>query len=355
MTVSLLLTFAASLALAAAAPAVDDYDATLCERAQLLVTGEPPVEVEVITGESNGFHTIQMDIDVERRRVITAATTMTTEVDGETLVTGVGCKMVNAERVADVLQVRPTSRPFTCGEVNQATYGYVFNALPFPDKRRYLTEGVQLRFAPDYIAATGGEWLPVRIEDHIVAVPAADGTVDHLQISAPSVRVPWDSETREFYQGTQHCKLISAAAMRRWMLVGAFDGSTELFPIAQQACTAPSAESSAAGSCMFWFAPAQSMFCKDYTGAGWTAETARAECGKRHASPEALAAASSRYEGEGGVYQQAACTGRADAEPLGGTCVFNCNAPDESLWRQSGDSPMQGGGAMTRACDLYIE
>jgi len=346
---------AAFIALTAAAPPTDDYDTNLCAIAQRLVAGEPPVDVEVISGESNGFHTIQMDIDVEGRRMVTAATTLTTKVDGETLVTGVGCKMVNADRVADVLQVEPTSRPLTCGEINQATYGHVFGALPFADKRRYLTEGVQLRFAPDYVAETGGEWLPLSIDKHIVAVSGADGNIDHLQISAPSVRVPWDGDTREFYQGTQHCKLISAAAMQRWMLVGAFDGSTELFPPSKPPCYAPSAESSEAGSCLFWFAPAQSMFCKDYTGPEWTAESARAECGKRHASPEALAAASSRYEGTGGVYEQSACAERKDAAPLGGTCVFNCNAPDESLWRQTGDSPMQGAGAMTRACDLYIE
>ena len=211
-----------------------------------------------------------------------------------------------------------------------------------------------LRFIDDYVTAAGGEWLPAAVDDYIKAVAGADG-VSHINIAAPSVRVPWDADTREFYQGTQHCKLVSAAAMKRWMQVGAYDGSTRLFPPSKPPCYSPSAESSSAGSCLFWFAPAQSMFCKDYTGPDWTPESAGEECGKRHATPEALAAAASRYEGVGGAYETAACSERKDAAPLGGTCVFHCNAPDESLWRQSGDMPANGAGMMTRACDLYID
>ncbi|NND54939.1 MAG: hypothetical protein HKN56_08225 [Gammaproteobacteria bacterium] len=343
------------MALAGESPDTDAYDANLCANAQRLVAGTPSADVEVITGEGNGFHTIQMDINVEQRRLVVAASALTAEIDGDTVLVGAACKMVNAERVADTLQVKPARAPLTCGDINKLTYEYVFDSLSLEEQRRYRNEGAALRFAPDYVAESGGEWLPLSIDKHIEAVSDADGDVEYLQISAPSVRVPWDPQTREFYQGTQHCKLISATAMRRWMTAGAFDGSTVLFPPTKQPCYAPSAESSPAGSCMFWFAPAQSMFCKDYTGAEWTADSARQECSKRHASPAALKAASSRYEGAGGDYREAACSERPDAAPLGSTCVFHCNAPDESLWRQSGDSPMAGAAAMTRACDLFIE
>lgn len=345
---------AVSLVATMSPPPDDPHDLNLCVMAQQMVAAQPQLDVDVVYGEGNGFHTIQMDIDVEQGRAVVAAATQRSGFVDERIVS-VACKMVNAERVADVLQLAPVGNQASCQVINERTYAYVLDGLTPAQASRYRSEGVPLRFGADYVAASGGEWLPSRVDDHIRAVRTDDGALSHVEVSAPAVRVPWDPIAREFYQGTQHCKLISATAVRRWVLTGAFDGSTELFPPTEKPCYAPSAESSAAGSCLFWFAPAQSMFCKDYTGPEWTAATAQNECGKRHASPQALAAAASRYEGAGGIYRQQACAERTDAAPLGGTCVFHCNAPDESLWRLSGDLPADGAGAMTRACDLYID
>ena len=97
-------------------------------------------------------------------------------------------------------------------------------------------------------------------------------------------------------------------------------------------------------------------FCKDYSGAEWTEEAAQDECGKRHASREAVLAAENKYEGTGGLYSQSSCRQRDDAEALAGTCVFNCKAADETLWHTlkledaASDTALASG-----ACDLYIE
>ncbi len=344
---------------AAAQDVISEYDLGLCERAQRVTAGagDTDFSIEVLYGEGNGFHVIQMDADGAGHTVTIATTAVRNEIDGQPVVSSVACKMVNAERISDVLQIELPEPPQSCGEVNRQTHDFVLGTLGAAQRERYRKEGVQLSFAEDYIAASGGEWLPSSAADHIQLKPSAVDDSGSLVVSAPSVRVPWDASTREFYQGTQHCKLVSASAMQRWMLAGAFSAGAELIPADNEPCYAPSAQQSAAGSCLFWFAPAESMFCQDYTGGEWSRDSAAAACGKRHASPDALKAAASRYEGQGGVYSTDGCRNRKDAEPLGGTCVFHCNAEDESLWRQSGKvvSGPAAGAMMSRACDLYIE
>ena len=357
ISVSALIIFA-SLS-AAAQDIVADYDLGLCERAQRVTAGagDSDFSIEVLYGEGNGFHVIQMDADAASRTVTIATTAVTSEFDGQSAVTSVACKMVNADRIRDVLQIELSGKPQSCGAVNRMTHDFVFGTLAVEERERYRDKGVQLEFVDDYVAASGGEWLPSSAADHIQSQNSVAGDPDSLAVSAPSVRVPWDARTREFYQGTQHCKLVSASAMQRWMLAGAFTAGATLLPVDQKSCYAPSAQQSDAGSCLFWFAPAQSLFCQDYTGREWSRDTAAAACAKRHASADALKAADNSYEGQGGVYSTDGCRAREDAEPLGGTCVFHCNADDESLWRQSGEvvSGPASSAMMSRACDLYIE
>ena len=99
------------------------------------------------------------------------------------------------------------------------------------------------------------------------------------------------------------------------------------------------------------------MFCQDYSGTGWSIDSARAECAKRHASPEALDAADSRYEGLGGVYNRLSCADRDDSPDPVGTCVFHCRAADETLWHtlEKDADGATGAAMMRRACDLYLE
>ena len=175
--------------------------------------------------------------------------------------------------------------------------------------------------------------------------------------------VPWSPTERQFYMGTHHCKLITLAAMQHWMRVGALTREAELFPSGVPVCDAPSSMTSTAGSCVFYFAPANARYCQDYSGPEWTLDSARQECGKRHASPEALKAAANRYAGAGGLFSDASCRSRDEQLPLAGTCVFHCKQPDEALWHplKSGDGNVSSGAAngaasamMSKACDLFV-
>ena len=348
-SVSLLWLPLAAVTAAAATVDVAAYDEQLCETAQrvLVNAAGPPAAsfaVRVLRGEGNGFHTIQMDVDERARAVVVAASV------GRSggLSTHVACKMVDRERINDQLRLGLAGPERSCRDVNEFTYAAALGSLTASQRQRYEAAGRPLRFAADYLAATGGEWLPVAVDDFIRPLPAGG-----LEVRAPSVRVPWNPRERNFFQGTRHCKLITMAAMRRWMIEAAPAGEARLFPSGKAACAAPSAPTSAVGSCVFYFAPAGMRFCEDYSGAGWTEPAARAACGKRHASAEALRAAANRYEGAGGDFSTRGCIARDDSGSLGGTCVFHCNAPDETLWR-SVDAPPAAGGMMTRACDLYM-
>jgi hypothetical protein len=340
----------ASILLVAAATA-SGYDASLCETAQRMIVNatQDDFEIEVLTGESNGFHVIQMD--AEPGTVTIATTTGMSELSGQSMPAWVGCKMVNRERVNDVLGLQLSGERNSCREVNEHTYALAIQELSSAERQRFEAAGRKLFFSDDYVAQSGAEWLPSKVGDYI----SSDS--NGLTVTAPSVQVPWDSEARSFYQGTHHCKLITLATMQRWLRLAAFTDTTDLFPETTESCTEPTSMTSAVGSCRFWFAPAKSMFCQDYSGSGWTEVAARSECAKRHASPEALVAADSRYEGDGGVYDPLSCTDRPDSPEPVGTCVFHCKASDETLWHTL--KPDAGGPAgavmMSRACDLYIE
>lgn len=328
-----------------------DYDADLCVLAQEMIVGAPPgaFAVRVVRGEGEGFHSIQMDADA--RGVTVAMTAGSVSVDDAELATFVACKMVNQARVNDVLGLELRGAAGSCRRINEHTYALALAGLSEAEQARYLTEGRKIHFTNDYVAASGGEWLPSKVEDFIQ--PASDG----LQVTAPAVRVPWDPVTREFYQGTNHCKLITQSAMQYWMRQAAFVESAQLIPTEAESCAEPTSMTSDVGSCLFWFAPAQAMFCQDYSGAGWNKAAARDACAKRHASPEALKAAGSRYEGAGGIFSASGCAQRADAPTPQTTCVFHCQADDETLWHTlaANENTPAAAGMMQRACDLFIE
>jgi hypothetical protein len=344
-TLAVVISWATAQALAAPGLSVADYDENLCVTAQRIVVNDPDIPVSVQRGRGDGFHSIQMSIDENRRTLIVAMESISLGA-GETGAAWVACKMVNRDRVNDVLEFSLSGPPRSCRDVNAHTHQVALNQLTVAQRERYLRDGRVLEFRPDTIVPTGGEWLPARAEDYVSAEEGG------ISVSAPSVRVPWNSKERGFFQGTQHCKLLTLSTMQAWMTDGAFDRGGELLASAAADCTAPAQAPVPAGSCLFYFAPANAMFCQDYNGAGWDAASARAACAKRHASREALAAADNRYEGSGGVFSAAGCAQRNDAPPIIGTCVFNCGRPDESLWQVS--EAAGGMGPMSRACDLYL-
>jgi len=338
---------AASAVAIAATPDTADYDTHLCQTAQrLIINADADFPVIEQRGTSNGFHTIQMNVDAEREAAVIAMTTHYTEYAGAKQSTYIACKMVNRQRVNDALQLQLPGPDRACADVNRATLKLALARLTPAELRRYQQYGRQLLFANDVVIASGGEWLPVTM-DAFISVDAAND----VTVRAPSVRVPWNPAERNFYQGTQHCKLISLAAMQRWVTQAAFATDTTLLPLTNTECPAPHSMGSAVGSCLFYFAPADSMFCQDYSGNEWNTASAQQECSARHASKAALAEVENRYAGKGGVFSASACTDRTDATDISGTCVFHCQAGDETLWHISGAIDPR----MTRGCDLFIE
>lgn len=333
----------------AAQTAVADYDAHLCRFAQWFLVNANAQAFPVIeqTGYGNGFHVIQMDVDAGQRQVLIAMTTDFAEIEETGLATHVSCKTVDRERINDVLGMQLRGPDHQCREVNEQTYEQALANLSPEERSRYLADGRQLTFGDDVIVATGGEWLPITMDAFIQ--PSGKGGND-VVIRSPSVRVPWNRTDRQFYQGTQHCKLITLAAMGRWMRVGAFSKDASLFPVTGSECNEPHSMTSTVGSCLFFFAPANAMFCQDYSGTDWTRISAQEECAQRHASADALRAAKNRYAGAGGLFNTDGCTDRRDTPAIDGTCVFHCQQPDETLWHVTGPIDPR----MTRGCNLFL-
>ena len=326
--------------------AVADYDAHLCRHAQRFLVNADEADFPVVeqAGYGNGFHVIQMDVDAHSRQVSIAMMTETAEFQGRTLATHVACKTVDRARINDVLGLRLPGPEHQCREINEHTHERALDTLSAAERSRYLNDGRRLTFADDFLIETGGEWLPKPMDDFV-----RPGEED-MTILAPSVRVPWSPDERQFYQGTQHCKLLTLAGMLQWMRRGAFEPDARPVPIMATECSAPSSMTSQVGSCLFYFAPAGSMFCQDFSGSDWTTVSAREECGLRHADEAALAAAENRYTGAGGVFSSLPCRERTDTPEFTGTCVFHCRSPEETLWHVGGPMAPE----MTRGCELFV-
>jgi hypothetical protein len=334
----------AGAALSAPGLPLAGYDEALCITAQRILVNAPDIPVRVQRGEGNGFHTIQMSVDAQAGSLVVAMTTATARIDGRSMDTAVACKMVNRERVNDQLGLALDGPRRSCRDINEHTWQVAWNSLSDAERARYERDGRRLEFLPDAVLASGGEWLPANANGFVT------DSADRIAVAAPTVRVPWNASEREFFQGTQHCKLLTLAALKRWLTEASFLSAASLLPPTRQACRGPAIGQAAAGSCLFYFAPVDRMFCEDYNGARWTADSAREACARRHASKAALQAADNRYTGAGGLYAELNCASRDDRPAITGTCVFNCGLPDETLWQVSGPD----NGMMNRACDLYL-
>ena len=336
------------------------YDESLCTFAQRFIvnadTNPSLFQMNVQSAQGIGFHTIQMDVEANTRTVSIATTKAEAEIDGNPTTTYVSCKMVNRDRVNDVLNLNLDGDLRSCKSINEVTYRRALESLTPAERDKFEADGKPLKFVDDYVSVGGSEWLPASVSPYIHHVWPKDHPTGFLEVQAPSVQVPWDESTREFYQGTHHCKLITMAAIQQWMTGGGLSGARELFPADKPQCFAPSSDTSQAGSCQFYFAPADAMFCNDYSGSDWTAAKAKAACGKRHASRAALNAVSNKYEGKGGIYSSKTCAARNDVTEILGTCVFQCNTPGENQWRTLAPaSPAGSSDMMNKACDLYFD
>ena len=331
----------------------DSYDQQLCQLAQRLIINDDTNRNDYTLieqrGSSNGFHTIQMAADGTRSTLSIASYYQT---DDSNTIQAAACKMINRERANAILDLALEGPRRSCRDINQHTYQQALTLLSDAERQRYLRDGAQIVFAEDYIASTGGEWLPINVEreNHY------DAEQRILTIRAPSVQVPWNDSERNFFQGVHHCKLISKATLLNWMRRNSFAQQPELIAGQSGSCTAANQPATSPGSCLFYFAPTDSLFCKDYTGNNWRKETVQEECRQRHASKEALQSAKNRYQGKGGTYSSSPCADRSDVERIVSSCVFNCRANDEAVWHSTQILGNAAGAAMmSKACDLYIE
>ncbi len=372
LAATMVLIAAPALATVVEAPApVAAYDRELCATAQRILINAEGRDIAIVVERAaagGGFGTLQMDTRADPARIVVAMLTEQVAVEGGTLDASVWCKLVDQERVNDVLGTALLPPRRSCREVNEHTYRRSLAMLSPGERTAYAASGKPLRFVADWNAEAGAAWLPAVVNDHIEAITAQGDEPAHLQVQAPSVQVAWDPAGRDWYKGTHHCKLITLAAMQRWMKRGALSADSELFPRAHPACTAPSRLTARAGSCLQYFGPAGATFCTDYSGSRWTEATARQECAQRHATQAAWLAKQRAYAGDGGIFSAESCAGRGATaevrrEPFNladsgnyGTCVFRCNQGDESLWHSLTVVPPanQGRGGMQRACDLFI-
>lgn len=338
------LLFSLTLAYAAPEPSSAAYDLALCETAQRIIANAPELPVRVQRGTGNGFHTIQMSVDSETATAVVAMTMIEIESDEGPWPVYVACKMVDRERVSDQLQLDLPEVPRSCRDVNIHTWQVAWRSLTDAERQRYAEDGRPLVLEEDEILPSGGAWLPARAEDYI------DVQGPGFAVRAPSVRVPWDRQQREFFQGIRHCKLLTLSAMRYWLRDAAFRPDGRPVPADAGACRGPARPARLAGSCVFYFAPMNARYCEDYNGPGWTRDAAMLACGRRHASREALQSAGNRYEGAGGSFSERPCRSREDAPAITGSCVFNCGTRKETTWQVTGPR----NGMLDRACDLYM-
>ena len=182
--------------------AVADYDRDLCERAQRTLLNSEGDEVDIVVERAavgRGFGTLQMGIDETGDHVIVASLTEQVDIDGETLAASVWCKLVNQDRVNDVLGKKLAPPPRTCRDVNESTYRLALATLSPPQRRVYETDGMQLRFVDDYDAGTGAAWIPAVVNDYMETVKGSSGDREYLRVQAPSVQVAWDPQGRDWY------------------------------------------------------------------------------------------------------------------------------------------------------------
>lgn len=344
------------------------YNQQLCVTAQLILANSDGDDFEIIVDRARGsrFNMEQMATDPAGKQVTVAALIQKVEVDGQAMEAAVSCKMIHRDRINDLFGLELGGPPRSCRNVNEFTYRAALAVLSEDERQAFESIGKALRFADDEIMGAGAQWLPSVVNDFIQPGQDVDGS-QYISIQAPSVKVPWDYEDGDWFQGVQSCKLVSVDAMYRWMTMAALWTEAEMFPRVTPLCTEPSSRSSVAGSCILYFGPSGATFCQDFSGRGWTPESAAADCAQRYATQAEWDASEGSYIGSGGVYSSQSCAERdAPAELRGepvsladsanrGACVWRCNDADEALWHVMSPIRESGGRSMKDSCELFLQ
>ena len=228
-----------------------------------------------------------------------------------------------------------------CADVQQQVYDTVLNkVLTKAERDKYLSQGKQLSFIPD------DDWPPLNDTTNPVRMGSLWLTVD------PATKVthdgnqyyyePWSlyvefndpDITDERLKGVRYCKLLSHQAILSWMLEKSFEENPVLITPNTSVCDAPSALEAGNGSCLLYFELAQSYYCSDFTGSGFTPANAQEKC---ETSPT--------YTNP--VYSALPCSQRTEEIEayipgylgLTGICVIHCKATNEFIWNIYTENP----------------
>jgi len=221
-----------------------------------------------------------------------------------------------------------------CADVQQEVYDTVLNNVLTKEQRdKYLPQGKPLSFIPDDaqppLSTTtnpvnnGSVWLDVD--------PATKVTHDgnNYFYEPLSLYVAFDDTTvsDERLRGVRYCKLLTHQAILSWMLQKSFEDNPVLITPSKPICDGPSSFDSGNGSCLLYFELAQSYYCSDFTGSGFTPASAQEKC---ETSPTYTNA----------KYSPLPCSQRTSEIAayipgymgLTGICVIHCKATNEFIW-----------------------
>jgi hypothetical protein len=231
-----------------------------------------------------------------------------------------------------------------CADVQEDIYADVLALLTEEEKEKYESKGKSLSFIPDddpppYDESTNpvtptGFWLdrdPAEMVTHDEEGNYYFETLSHYnEFNDPDLQ-----HIDEKFRGVRYCKWLSHQVILNWMLDKSFKKDPVILTPTIPECTQPSSLETTSGSCIFYFTQARSYYCSDYTGRGFTRESAEEKCNSRPSSDLYTA-----------TYSEVPCserTGELEAIPgyIGqtGYCVIHCQEENEFIWNIYTEDP----------------
>ena len=212
----------------------------------------------------------------------------TVEINGSIL-----AKMKSKDKIDLDFNIVDNEPQGICVDVQEEIYAAVLDLLTVNEKEKYLATGKQLSFKKDDHPGDNPGDNPVTLgSTWLSADPATMVTNDGNQYfyEPMSLYVTIDDPIfqdggDERYQGVRYCKFLSHQAILSWMLTKSFQNDPVLITESPFECTEPGSLITTAGSCIFNFPLAQSYYCSDYTGSGFTPVNAEEKCLSRPTIP----------------------------------------------------------------------
>lgn len=244
--------------------------------------------------------------------------------DGETIVGEARCKMRSADGIALELGLGEPAADFSCRVRNAAALDWADAHLSEDERERYAAEGIELSLGDDVVAGSGSEWNEV----------GSSWTLGETRVtvSAATLQTMYDPADPDA-AGVHYCKLVTPSLALDWMTRRAFWDDPVAGPTPEtdvresQGTCEPQAET--LGSCLFEFQYTRQHFCQEYSGSGWSAESAQSECAQR-SLPEFEAVYSSKPCAERGAETE----GIDGDGTYYGQCVILCGHELETRWHQ---------------------